>query len=278
MKLAVSTVCFDGYDLETSFKCLKEMNVKNVEIAYIDGYIPFKEEDLTPKKGQEINALLNKYDLTPTTVGAHIDFGAKDAVERISRRIIFTKNIGAPIVISNSCFIEDEEQIICNINQDNAIAKEHNIIIALENTGFQRKTLCSDAKTLSDLIIKLNLSHVKANYDTANVVTHYWENINELKNLHKLNDVMCCLHLKDTRPTATGCYQMCNVGTGVVNNKEYLNYFKNLEIVVTLEMPMRISWDSNHQLAKQKDPLPLKDICDKVNYSYQWAKNLIEGL
>lgn len=276
MKLAVSTVCFDGYDLETSFKCLKEMNIKNVEIAYIDGYIPFKEEDLTPEKGQDIQNLLNKYDLNPTTVGAHIDFGTKDAVERITRRIIFTKNIGAPIVISNSCFVEDEDQFICNINQANEVAKAYNIIIALENTGFQRKTLCSDATTLSNLIRKLNLSNVRANYDTANVVTHYWENVNELENLHKLDDLMCCLHLKDTRLTENGYFQMCNVGTGVVNNREYLNYFKNKDIVVTLEMPMRISWDVNHQLAKRKDPLQLKDICNKVNYSYQWVKNIIE--
>lgn len=278
MRLAVSTVCFDGYDLETAFKCLKDIDVHNVEIAYIDGYVSFQEEDLTVEKGLEIKSLLEKYNLIPTTVGAHIDFGHKDAVEKIKRRIVFTKSIGAPIVISNSCYLGDEKQFKKNIVEANDFAKDQEIIIALENTGFSRKTLCTDAKSLANVVKALNLSNVKANYDTANVTTHHWKNLDESNNLKDLDDIMCCLHLKDTTYTNDGCYQMCHVGSGQVDNAPILKHFQNKDIVITMEMPMRITWNRDHQPIKREKPLDLDLICKNIQESVKWFKQTIGDL
>ena len=277
-ELAVSTVIFDGYDFSTAFSTLERQDIGFVEIAYIDGYVTFKEEDLTASTGKNLKELLTKYHLKCRTFGAHIDFGTADAPERMKRRFEVAAAAGAQMVITNACFVGDEEQFYDNIIKAEKLAAQYDLLIGLENTGFARKTVCTDARELADVVKKLNLPHVKANYDTANVVTYSWGAKQPTEGIEALGDTLWSLHLKDTKKTPEGCYQMCPVGTGEVNNKAVLQALKGGNFITTLEMPLRIFWNQEHNSCKHANPLQLTDIekhiADAAAWFYQTTGDL----
>ena len=96
--------------------------------------------------------------------------------------------------------------------------------------------------------------------------------------IESLGDSLWSLHLKDTKKTPEGCYQMCPVGTGEVNNKAVLQALKGSEFITTLEMPLRIFWNKEHNSCKHTNPLLLADIEKYIADSAAWFYQTIGDL
>lgn len=71
---------------------------------------------------------------------------------------------------------------------------------------------------------------------------------------------------------------MCPVGTGEVNNKAVLQALKGSEFITTLEMPLRIFWNKEHNSCKHTNPLLLADIEKYIADSAAWFYQTIGDL
>ena len=73
--LSVSTVVFDGHDLEAGFALLSALGIMAVEPAFIKGYMPFDETTFSPSAGRVMAQALARHGLVASALSAHIDLG-----------------------------------------------------------------------------------------------------------------------------------------------------------------------------------------------------------
>lgn len=272
--VAVSTAAYDGYDFDDIFASLANLGVHWIEPAFIEGYISFRDEDLSLSYAQALRKKMEHHDLHCKTFSGHLDLGAADAVPRFIRRMDFATALGAEYVISNTTFLETEEAFLKNIIPIAAHAKKSGLRLGMENTGFQKRTLLSCARDIIPLLEKISDPVIGVNYDTANVTTHYCGTVSPADELGTAVHLLSSLHLKDTLRLPGGNYQMCALGTGDVGNREVLDILKEKEISIPIivELPLRLRW-IDKQPIRTKERLPLDQIEQAVERSLNWINN-----
>lgn len=105
-QISVSTVAYDGYDIDIAFAEIAKIGIVLVEPAYIRGYMIFDETAFSDAAATTMVSKLNQHGLKSLAISAHMDSGNADALEMLARRIRFAAGIGAKFVITNSTTVE----------------------------------------------------------------------------------------------------------------------------------------------------------------------------
>ncbi len=259
--LSISTALFDGHPLEVAVEEIAAAGVREVEFAFIQGYIDFDEGSLTPEYGHALADMAAASGLRSTAVSAHMDLGAPEAVEMLERRVLFAQACGAGILITNSSLRPQRNRVLRTIDQVLTTCREHSVVLALENPGDGHDQLIGSAEDASVLFQDLDRSWVGFNYDFGNAHSYSDGRVRPEEDLTKARDILVHGHVKEIVRSSHG-WSFAPVGNGDLPWREiFLRLDRVLpDLPISLEMPMRASRPDRHKHVVRAQPLALRDI------------------
>ncbi len=98
--ISISTIAYDGYDLETSLKQISQIGGRYVELDAIEGLSEhIKLQDLENSAFEEkISTMMRRFYLSSIAFSGHMDLSKKEAVPLFEKKMRFAKNLGAKII------------------------------------------------------------------------------------------------------------------------------------------------------------------------------------
>ena len=132
-QISVSTVAYDGYEIDVALAEIAKIGIALVEPAYIKGYMIFDETAFSDAAAKTMVLKLKQHGLKSLAISAHMDSGNAEAQEMLARRIRFAAGIGAKFVITNSTTVERSRELQKVLESNLPLAESLGIVIALEN-------------------------------------------------------------------------------------------------------------------------------------------------
>ncbi|GGW57602.1 hypothetical protein [Vreelandella hamiltonii] len=106
--ISVSTAAFDGYGFDAILPSLARCGVKNVELAFIDGYVEaFTDSDFSQDFAHDLSKEMRRYGQQCRYFSGHIDLGLENAASRLEARCRFAAWLGAEFIITNAAVREN---------------------------------------------------------------------------------------------------------------------------------------------------------------------------
>lgn len=251
--ILVSTIAFDGYDLETALEGIAAAGAKHVELAYSEAYTaPVTEETFSMESAQKVNQLLTATGLTCLSLAAHMDMSLPGSVEKFKRRIDFAGHLGARYVISTTGPIANRNKFLENISRLGEHASNEGVIICLENMGDGRPNIIDSAESALALARDINLDSVKINYDFANLLPHCAGRLRPEEDYKIALPETRYFHVKDAQKDAGGRWYFPAIGKGMIDFKRILR-----ELAVYPE-PIPLSLELSLRITRLPDATPIR--------------------
>ncbi len=266
--ISVSTVAYDGYDIDVAFAEIAKLGIGLVEPAYIKGYMIFDETAFSDAAANSMVSKLKQYGLKSLAISAHMDSGNDDAQAMLARRIRFAAGIGATYVITNSTTVERSRELQKVLETNVPLAESLGVVIALENPGNGPSNLMVDGKTGAVLVQSFNSASLRMNYDTANALTCTEGQSRPETDIDLALPFACHVHLKDV-VRVDGRWRYVAIGQGELDYAVLLEKLKSrLEIPLTLELPLRLM-RRFHQDPERSTELPdLREVAVAIRTSW----------
>ena len=270
--VSVSTALFDGYPLERGIGEIARAGGKWVEPAFIRGYVDFDETAFSPEKGQALKRLIEGEGLGVAAVSAHMDLGLPDAVEMLSRRVMFTEALGARILITNAGQRAFRALIAAAVEEVLPLCEQAGVTLALENPGHGAGDLIGHGADGAALVASLGSKHVRLNYDAGNVFTYSHESLRPEDDFSAALPFVAHLHLKDVASEGPG-WRFTSLGEGAI---DYPALWRKLsrDLPVGIELPLRLERPGRADPRRAPEPLPLDTLREALRRSLDFVAAL----
>lgn len=276
--ILVSTIAFDGYDLDTTLEAMAAAGVENVELAYSEAYTaPVTEENFSRAAALRVQDSLQASGLHCLCLAAHTDMSQADSVDKFRRRIDFAGNLGAEYVVSTAGPIGNRDQFLRNIRDLGTYAAEAGVTICLENMGDGRPNIIDSAGPAVELIKEIGLPAVKINYDFANLLPHLAERLRPEEDYKTALPETGYFHVKDAAKYDNGNWYFPAIGAGCIDFASILPALAAYPepIPLSLELSLRINRLPDATPIRAGKPIPLETIRDAVTESLLFIKRYI---
>lgn len=266
--ISVSTVAYDGYEIDVALAEIAKLGIGLVEPAYIKGYMIFDEMAFSDAAANTMSGKLRQHGLKSLAISAHMDSGNAEAKEMLARRIRFAAGIGAKFVITNSTTVERSRELQKVLATNLPLAESLGIVVALENPGNGPSNLMVDGKSGWALVQSFNSPWLRMNYDTANTLTCTEGETRPETDIDFALPVAAHVHLKDVIKV-DGRWRYVAIGQGELDYSVLLAKLKSRsDIPLTLELPLRLM-RRFHQDPERSTELPdLNEVAVAIRSSW----------
>ena len=278
--ILVSTIAFDGYDLDTTLEEMAAAGVENVELAYSEAYTaPVTEENFSRAAALRVLDSLRASGLKCLCLAAHTDMSLANSVNKFKRRIDFAGNLGAEYIVSTAGPIANRDQFLKNIRHLGDYADEAGVTICLENMGDGRPNIIDSAAPAVQLIREISLPSVKINYDFANLLPHLAERLRPEDDYKIALPETGYFHVKDAAKYDNGNWHFPAIGAGSIDFTSILPVLAAHPepIPLSLELSLRINRLPDATPIRAEKPVPLEIIGDVLTESLQFIKRYISS-
>jgi sugar phosphate isomerase/epimerase len=277
--LSISTAAFDGYPLQTAFEEISALGAKYVEIAFIQGYTdPFGEDYFNEINARAITSLLSHYGLRCFAFSSHINLGDDGAEAIFVKRMHFARMIGASLIISNAALVQQGKTFLRNIRNLAVFAEKTDLAIALENPGDGVPNLLDTGCEAESLIESIGSDRVRVNYDFGNVVSHKFETVDPREDYKQAITVTSHYHLKDVCRGEQPGWVFTAIGKGSIGYDSILDSLAELDVPISLEIPLRVHRGPDSRGIRAAQPVPLDRIRQVLSDSWSFVtKALLPG-
>jgi len=278
--ILVSTIAFDGYDLDTALKGISSAGAKFVEIAYSEAYTaPVTEDCFSKEAADKVLESLVTANLSCPCLAAHMDMSLPESVGKFKRRIDFAKNLGAGYIVSTAGPIASRGAFLENIKILGEYAGAAGITICLENMGDGRPNIIDSAAPAIALIEEISLPSVKINYDFANLLPHCSEKLRPEEDYKLALPKTGYFHLKDAAKDKNGHWYFPAIGTGDINFKSILPVIAAHPepIPLSLELSLRITRLPDATPVRAEENVALEVIAKALSESLRFVEEQLAG-
>ena len=275
--ISVSTAAYDGYGFDVILPSLARCGIRNVEFAFIDGYVEvFTDSDFTAAFAAELKSEMQRHGQQCRYFSGHIDLGIENAAARLEARCRFAASLGASFVITNAATRERAETFFAQADTLAAIAENYGLRILLENPGNGVPNLLDHACDAPLLLERLNSQSFGINYDIGNLLAHRPAR-------EPLEDARAAMNIADhfhLKPCARreGGIDFVPLGAGDVNDTALALELLRQNKPFSLELPFRLHRDANAQPWRDEQPLPLDVIESRISCSLMELSSLHKQL
>jgi sugar phosphate isomerase/epimerase len=278
--ILVSTIAYDGYDLDTALRGISDAGAENVEIAYSEAYTaPVTEDTFSGEAAEKVLRTLAATNLSCLCLAAHMDMSLPESIDKFRRRIDFAKNLDADYIVSTAGPIANRQSFLENIKILGEYAGEKEITICLENMGDGRPNIIDSAAPAIALIEEINLSSVKINYDFANLLPHCSERLHPDKDYQLALPQTGYFHIKDAAKDENDHWFFPAIGTGMINFKKILPELAlhPAPIPLSLELSLRITRLADATPVRAEQAIALDKIGEVLKESLQFLEQQLAG-
>lgn len=275
--ISVSTAAYDGYDFDVILPSLARCGIRNVEFAFIDGYVEvFTDSDFTAAFAAELKSEMQRHGQQCRYFSGHIDLGIENAAARLEARCRFAASLGASFVITNAATRERAGTFFAQADTLAAIAENYGLRILLENPGNGVPNLLDHASDALRLLERLDSQAFGINYDIGNLLAHRPAR-------EPLEDARAAMNIADhfhLKPCARreGGIDFVPLGAGDVNDTALALELLRQNKPFSLELPFRLHRDANAQPWRDEQPLPLDVIESRISCSLMELSSLHKQL
>ena len=273
--ILVSTIAYDGYDLDTAFRGIADAGAKYVELAYSEAYTAAVTEDSFSKEAASlVLQSLAAAGVSCLTLAAHTDMSLPGSVDKFKRRIDFTSYLGAKYVVSTAGPIANRERFLENIKILGDYSAEKGITICLENMGDGKPNIIDSGQPALELVKEIGLPSVKVNYDFANLLPHCNEILRPEEDYKIALQETGYFHVKDAAKDDNGHWYFPSIGTGIIDFEKILPAIgaQPEPIPLALELSLRITRLPDATPVRAEKPVPLETIGEALEKSLQFVK------
>ncbi len=273
--ILISTIAFDGYDLDTALRGISSAGAKYVEIAYSEAYTaPVTEDCFSKEAADQVLQSLAGANLSCPCLAAHMDMSLPESVDKFKRRIDFAKNLGAEYIVSTAGPIANRPAFLENIKVLGEYADEASITICLENMGDGRPNIIDSAAPALALIEEINMPSVKINYDFANLLPHCFDKLRPEDDYKIALPATGYFHVKDAAKDDNGHWYFPSIGTGDVDFRSILPLIAAhpQPIPLSLELSLRITRLPDATPVRAEDKISLDIIEKALSESLQFVE------
>ncbi|MBT2771597.1 sugar phosphate isomerase/epimerase [Halomonas sp. ISL-60] len=264
--ISVSTAAYDGYGFDVILPSLARCGVKNVEIAFIDGYVEaFTDSDFTEAFASELKSEMQRHGQQCRYFSGHIDLGIENAAARLEARCRFAASLGATCVITNAATRDRAGTFFAQADTLAAIAHHYGVRILLENPGNGVPNLLDYAGDATGLLKQLGAQAFGINYDIGNLLAHCPAR-DPLEDARTAMNFADHFHLKPC-VRREGGIDFVPLGAGDVNDTALASQLLRQNKPFSLELPFRLHRDANAQPWRDEQPLPLDVIESHISRS-----------
>lgn len=271
--ISVSTAAYDGYDFDVILPSLARCGIRNVEFAFIDGYVEaFTDSDLTASFAAELKSEMQRHGQQCRYFSGHIDLGIENAAARLEARCRFAASLGASCVITNAATRERSDTFFAHADTLAAIAHNYGVRILLENPGNGVPNLLDHASDAPGLLKQLDAQAFGINYDIGNLLAHCPAR-EPLEDARAAMNIADHFHLKPCVRREDGI-DFVPLGAGDVNDTALAAELLRQNKPFSLELPFRLHRDANAQPWRDEQPLPLDVIEWRISRSLMELESL----
>lgn len=276
--ILVSTIAYDGYDLDTTLEGIAAAGVKNVELAYSEAYTaPVTEETFSAEAAESVQESLADAGLRCLSLAAHMDMSRPESVAKFKRRIDFATALGADYIVSTAGPLSNRDAFLENMQILGDYAGAAGITICLENMGDGRPNIIDSAAPAIALIREINLPSVKINYDFANLLPHLGGRLRPEEDYKIALDEIRYCHVKDVARDPQGRWFFPAIGTGTIDFERILAELAAhpSPIPLSLELSLRITRLPDATPVRADQPVALDEIAQALAASLQFVSQHI---
>jgi L-ribulose-5-phosphate 3-epimerase len=255
----MSTVAYLDYDFKDVTKGIREAGFKYVELLSIQGlaeHIP-QPENITSSESHFIQDFCKKIDLEIFCIGGAGRIMKDNAIQNFKKVIDLARTFKVNFITTSCGHVEtgeDEKRFLKEIHELADYAAINNVFICLEihdnwfNTG----------KKASEIVKRINHSHVKINYDTGNII--FYGNTRPEEDIKYALPYLGFIHLKDSGGKYKG-WDFPALGEGSIDFEKLFNSIKQYDGPICVE----IEFDGKKY--------PLEYINQSAKKSFDFLKN-----
>jgi len=98
--ISISTIAYDGYDLETSLRQISQIGGRYVELDATEGLSRhIKLQDFQDSAFEKkISTVMRQFHLSSIAFSGHMDLSKEGTVSLFEKKMRFAKNLGAKII------------------------------------------------------------------------------------------------------------------------------------------------------------------------------------
>lgn len=268
--ISISTVVFDGHDMQQGFDVLAALGVDGVEPAFINGYVDFDETAFLPSAAARMNVMLAQSGLQAAALSAHIDLGEPDSAERLLRRADFAARIGAPILVTNATSHNKRAAFVATLDRCLPEFAAMGVVLALENPGHGTDAMIVDGVSGAALVGEFNHPALRLNYDIGNAMTYGACQTSAADDLASALPWCAHLHLKDVAINGAD-WGFCPIGDGNIGYASLLGWlFRQPDVPdYGIELPLRLLRPG------RKDPVRLPDPVNMARVRLAISRSLV---
>jgi len=270
--ISISTIAYDGYDLETALKQISQLGGRYVELDAIEGLSEhIKLQDLEDSAFEKrIGTMMRRFHLSSIAFSAHMDLSKEEAVPLFEKKMKFAKSLDVKIINTFSGPLERIHTFYKNIKSIDKLAKSMDLMVALETHG----DIISDRSSLG-VIEKINSENVRINYDFVNSFHSTRGEIDLEKDFESMLKYIVYLHLKDTR-LEKDTWHFTQIGKGIMDYQGIFKILKKIprKIPMSIELPLRLEMKEDRVPKKTKPPLGIEEINKIVSDSLSYVRRL----
>ncbi len=278
--ILVSTIVYDGYDLDVMLDGIAAAGAKNIELAYSEAYTAEVTEDaFSSEAAENVLQSLATAGLTCPCLAAHMDMSTPASVDKFIRRIDFAKALGADYIVSTAGPIANRDQFLDNIQILGKYAGEAGITICLENMGDGRPNIIDSAAQAIALIREISQPSVKINYDFANLLPHCAERLRPEEDYKIALPEIAYFHVKDIAKDDEGRWYFPAIGTGMIDFKRILPELAShpASIPLSIELSLRITRLSDATPIRADQSIALDKIAQALKASLKFIEQQTAG-
>jgi len=251
--IAVSTMVYDDHPIDTALRQLAALGCRWTELAAVTGVAEhIQQKDMTADYAKYVRGQMEKFGLSSVALSGHVDLSEAGIVPLFKSRMEFAKNIGAKIINTNSGPKKKLPTFYENIFEIAEVAEDLDITVALETHG----DIIDSGESIVRIIEHIGSSHVKINYDFANVLYFSKGSVRPEQDILTVMDHVVHLHIKDFVWGSDGRWRFTVIGQGLIHYERVFNSLRAQKWVgpVTLETPPRLMREVTAGTKNQRPP------------------------
>lgn len=175
--------CFDPYK-EEAFALMAECGIRHVEL----------ESTPTREEWRGIEKELSRYNITVSSISAHVRFDDPATIEHMAHAIGVVKDFGAQIIFSSvQSGGRPLEEVYAGLRRLGDRAAQRDVIVAMET----HPDLVSHGKRAATTMLGVDHPNIRLNYDSANIYYHN-ERCNGIAEMLYFLPWLGAVHLKES--------------------------------------------------------------------------------
>lgn len=278
--ISISTLAYDGYDLETALEQISHCGAGYVEMSAVEGV----SKHITPSNFQNdlfkrrVNTMMERFHLSSIAFSTGTDLSNEGIIPFFEEQMKFAKNLNIKTVHAFFGPLERINTFHANMKSVDKLAKSMDLIVALEPET--QEDIVSGTSGI-DIMNKINSENIKINYDFVNVFHSTRGKVDLQDDFKSKLDYIAHLHLKDTARKG-GTWYFTQIGKGIMDYREIFRILKESQkkLPVCIELPLRLEIEENEVRIprKTRPPLEIEQINEIVSNSLSYIKNLFESV